>query len=76
MRLAATIMVIAWTVLVVPVWLLGMAFAGEILFLADWKGEFDFAWKVAAMYLPPLLFVAVYLAGRRAPKQRNRNAAD
>jgi hypothetical protein len=76
MRLAATIVLIAWIVLVLPVWILGMAFAGEFRLLPDWKGNLDFAATVAAMYLPPLLAAAAFLIDPRAAKPREDNAQD
>ena len=58
--IAATLITV-WLIVVVPMWLLGMAYVGEFRLLPDGPPDTGFWLIVAAFYLPPAVSAAIGL---------------
>ena len=76
MRLAGYAILCLWAVSVLPVWLLGMGFAGEFRMLPDYVSAGQFWSMTAAMYIPPLVAAALLMTGRRKLSVRDNHAAN
>ena len=59
-----------WLLVVVPIWYLGMAFAGEVRWLPDLPANTGFWISVAFMYLPPIVSAIIGIRLLKTQKRK------
>jgi hypothetical protein len=74
MRYLGELLLGLWLMIVLPLWLIMMAFGKKVFLLPPFDGNgLSFVLQFTAMYLPPLLFVATRFI-RRPIKDVTTNA--